>query len=205
MIRVLWAIALGSILTSALLFGLLSLISGDRESRMNLAEGNMVDFIRVQKDEVINKQVRKIEKPPKPKSPPTPTSPQQAKSQIKMEPIAFDFATPSVAPDIELSAGLGMNVSDGDYIPLVKVEPLYPRRARARGQEGYVLLEFTITRTGTVRDPIVISSSPEGVFDEVALEAARKFRYRPKSIDGETVEVYGVQNKFVFKLKKRKK
>lgn len=204
LLRVIIAISMGSIFTSILLFGLLSLIASDSAPRKSIVEGNKIDFIRVQKEEVINKQTRKMQKPPKPNQPP-PAQLSPKSTAVKMEASNFEMSTPITAPEIELSAGLGFNVSDGDYIPLVKVEPMYPRRARARGQEGFVLLEFTITRNGTVRDAIVISSEPKGVFDEVALEAARKFRYRPKSLNGETVEVTGVQNKFVFKLKRKKK
>lgn len=201
--RVIIAIGMGSIFTSVLLFGLLSLIASDSEPRQLVAEGNNVDFIRVQKEEVINKQDRKLKKPPKPNQPP-PAQVAPSNTAIKLNASEFDMSAPSITPDIQLSAGLGFNMSDGDYIPLVKVRPMYPRRARARGQEGYVLVEFTIGVNGHVKDAVVISSSPKGVFDEAALKAVRDFRYRPRSVDGETVEVTGVQNKIVFKLNKKK-
>ena len=39
---------------------------------------------------------------------------------------------------------------DGEYIPLFKVVPIYPRRALERGTMGYALVKFTITDTGSV-------------------------------------------------------
>ena len=55
--------------------------------------------------------------------------------------------------------GVGGFSSDGEYLPIVKVAPVYPRRAQTRGIEGFVLLEFTVTKTGAVKDPVVIDVS----------------------------------------------
>ena len=45
---------------------------------------------------------------------------------------------------------------DGEYIPLFKVQPVYPRRTQERGTEGFVIVAFTITESGTITDPYVI-------------------------------------------------
>jgi protein TonB len=96
--------------------------------------------------------------------------------------------------------GSGGFSSDGEYLPIVKVAPVYPRRAQTRGIEGYVLLEFVVTRTGAVRDPVVIEAQPPGIFDRAAIQAALKFKYKPKVIDGEAVDVAGVRNRITFEL-----
>jgi protein TonB len=96
--------------------------------------------------------------------------------------------------------GIGGFSSDGDYLPIVKVAPVYPRRAQTRGIEGYVLLEFVVTRTGAVRDPVIIESKPPGIFDRAALQAALKFKYKPKVVNGEPIDVAGVQNRITFEL-----
>ena len=51
------------------------------------------------------------------------------------------------------------------------VEPVYPPQAMRDRVEGWVLLEFTITENGSVRDIVVIDSQPGGVFDAAAAEA----------------------------------
>jgi len=38
------------------------------------------------------------------------------------------------------------------------------------------------------------------VFDRAAENAALKFKYKPKIVDGEPVETAGVQNKITFQL-----
>ena len=87
---------------------------------------------------------------------------------------------------------------DESYLPIFKVPPIYPRRAQVRGIEGCVMLEFTVTKVGAVRDPIVVWSQPSGIFDRSAMRAAMKFKYKPQIRDGEAIEVSGVLNQFTF-------
>ena len=49
-------------------------------------------------------------------------------------------------------------------------------------------VEFTITKTGKVRDAVVVESQPPGVFDQVALRAVRQWQYKPKKVNGVAVE-----------------
>ena len=89
---------------------------------------------------------------------------------------------------------------DGDYLPIVTVAPLYPASARTAGIEGYVILEFEVTSTGAVANPIVIESSPAEVFDQAAVTAALKFKYKPRVVDGKPVSVAGIRNRINFEL-----
>jgi protein TonB len=89
--------------------------------------------------------------------------------------------------------------TDGDALPIVKVLPVYPAAALTSSLEGHVIVEFTITRAGTVKDIVVIESSHR-VFERSAVEAAAKFRYRPRVVNGEPVEVRGKQHLVSFAL-----
>ena len=100
-----------------------------------------------------------------------------------------------------LENGMSLDASDGEYLPIVKVAPIYPRRALARGIEGFVILEFTVTPQGTVVDPKVVRAEPEGIFNQAAIDAAKKFKYKPRVIDGKAVSVPGVQNQITFKMR----
>ena len=66
--------------------------------------------------------------------------------------------------------------------------PSYPTRARERGTEGWVDLEFTVTRDGTTRDAVVRAAEPAGVFDRAALDAVKRWRYEPRVVGGNVVE-----------------
>ncbi len=126
-------------------------------------------------------------------------SPQMQNSDPNASNANFDFGA-SVEADVNLSGGLALESSDGEYLPIVKVAPVYPRRALSRGIEGYVIVEFTVTKQGTVRDPKVIKAEPESLFDRAAMDAALKFKYKPRVVNGEAVEVAGVQNKISFQI-----
>ena len=126
-------------------------------------------------------------------------SPQMQSSDATANANNFDFGA-NVDADVNLSGGLSLDSSDGEYLPIVKVAPVYPRRALSRGIEGYVIVEFTVTKQGTVREPHVLKAEPESLFDRAAMDAALKFKYKPRVVNGEAVEVAGVQNKISFQI-----
>ncbi len=105
---------------------------------------------------------------------------------------------PRASVDVQISA-TGIS-GDGEYLPIVKVAPVYPRRAQTRGISGYCIVEYTVTRTGSIRDPRAVDCQPSGVFESASISAAEKFKYRPRVVDGEPIEVAGVQNLFTYEL-----
>jgi protein TonB len=164
------------------------------------SRGSLVDFVRVQRDETIQRRQLKPKKPPPPEAaPPQPPTPQLENLDPTAEKIAIS-AVP-VATEIEMSGGFSLGVGEGDYLPIVKVAPIYPQRALTRGIEGFCVVEYTVTRQGTIRDPFVVESQcTSSLFHRASLQAALKFKYKPRIIDGEPVEVRGVQNKFTYEI-----
>ena len=66
------------------------------------------------------------------------------------------------------------------YWMLVRIDPMdYPAAARRSGVEGRVGVECLIDSNGRVAEAKVVESEPPGVFDSVALEAARSMQYYP--------------------------
>jgi len=106
---------------------------------------------------------------------------------------------PSAKVDLNVST-TGMSTSDGEYLPIVKVAPIYPRRAQSRGITGYCIVEYTVTTSGAIRDPKAVDCQPSGVFESASLKASLKFKYKPRVVDGVPIEVAGVQNKFTYEL-----
>ena len=88
----------------------------------------------------------------------------------------------------------------GEYLPIVKVAPVYPRRAATRGISGYCTVEYTVTKTGSVSNPVAVDCVPEGVFEFSSIKAAEQFKYAPRVVNGEPVEVTGVTNKFTYEV-----
>lgn len=106
---------------------------------------------------------------------------------------------PAFDQKIEIQ-GVGMGGS-GEMIPLTVIQPEYPRRAAQRGTEGYCTVEFTVTSAGTTRDAFVVDC-PDSVFERASLKAAEKIKYKPRVVDGQAVDVPGVQYKFIFQMAK---
>ena len=199
-IRLLTALALAGIVTVALLFGMQALIKSGDSAVTEPAQGSVLDFIRLKQEETVQKKERKPQKPQKPQEPPPPMEqPQMAPQQADATDSGFDFSA-NVDADIALDGGLALESGDGEYLPIVKVQPVYPRRALQRGIEGFVIVEFTVDKTGAVKNPVVVQAEPEGLFNRAAVDAALKFKYKPRVVNGEPTEVSGVQNRITFEL-----
>ena len=162
--------------------------------------GNLIDFVRVKRDESVKTRQLKPKKPPPPESaPPQPPTPQLDNLNPNAEKVAIR-AVP-VETDIEMTGGFSLGVGEGDYLPIVKVAPIYPNRALTRGIEGFCVVQYTVTRQGTTTNPAVIEDMcTSTLFHSASINAALKFKYKPRIMDGEAVEVPGVQNKFTYEI-----
>jgi protein TonB len=81
---------------------------------------------------------------------------------------------------------------------IAQPSPDFPSKAKRRNvTEGAVTVEYTVDESGAVRDPRVLESSPKGLFDEATLDALRRWRYRPKLVDGEPV---ASRRRFTFRF-----
>ena len=162
--------------------------------------GNLIDFVRVKRDESVKTRQLKPKKPPPPESaPPQPPTPQLDNLNPNAEKVAIR-AVP-VETDIEMTGGFSLGVGEGDYLPIVKVAPIYPNRALTRGIEGFCVVQYTVTRQGTTKDPVVIEDQcTSTLFHSASVNASLKFKYKPRIMDGEAVEVPGVQNKFTYEI-----
>lgn len=157
------------------------------------------DFVRIHQNETLDRREPPPEKPPQPDEPP-PEPPPPSMDDITPEAQSMAVSAAPISANISLDAsGFGLAPSDGEYLPIVKVQPIYPRRALSRGVEGYVIVEFTVTKQGTTKDVRVVESS-SSMFDDAAVKAAQKFKYKPRVVDGEPIEVPGVQNKITFEI-----
>ncbi len=194
-LRYLIGATFAAVVTFALFHLMQALIASDRNPLDEASAPEITEFARV-----IEERPPKVvdlgpERPVPPELPPQPDEPDLPTDTPRIGWIPPE-RDPGPRPKIEPRTP----VSEGEYLPVVKVAPVYPRRALTRGIEGYVVVEFTVTRTGAVRDPVVVEAEPRGIFDRAARDAARKFKYKPRVVDGEPVEVHGVRNVIRFRL-----
>lgn len=200
MSRFLIAIIVSAAITLGLFFLMQSLIQSGGSALTEPPRGSVLDFVRVKKEEAVEKKDRKPKKPPKPEEPPPQMeTPQMDAPAPDGDGTGMDFAS-DVSTEMSLDGGVGLESGDGEYLPIVKVAPVYPRRALQRGIEGFVIVEFTVNKQGAVTNPIVIEAEPAKIFDQAALDAAKKFKYKPRVVNGEPIAVSGVQNRITFKI-----
>ena len=119
---------------------------------------------------------------------------------IKTQLSGFDIPRPELEHALTDAQFNGINASDGEYLPIFKVQPRYPRRALERGIEGYVIVEFTVTKTGAVKDIKVVEANPPKIFNQATINAVQKFKYKPRVVDQTPIEVYGVRNKITYAI-----
>lgn len=84
---------------------------------------------------------------------------------------------------------------------LKAVPPTYPTDAFRSGREGWVEVEFTITTDGTVTNAKVANAQPNRVFNQAALEAVRRWTFKPRMVDGKPAEEQATR-RIEFKLGK---
>lgn len=81
-----------------------------------------------------------------------------------------------------------------------RVEPRYPEQARRRREGGKVLVRLVVDAQGRPTECTVLASEPAGTFDAAALEAVRRFRFRPGKLAGRAVATV-VHIPFAFSLR----
>ncbi len=196
LVRYAIGVSLSAVVTFLLFLTMQAVIANDEANIEEGVQGRLLDMVRLTDDEDVITKLRKPKPPPPPDEPP----PDMPKPQFDSSDVSQGVDIGAIDVRVDLDVGGGGFSSDGEYLPIVKVAPIYPRRAQTRGIEGYVLLEFTVTKTGAVRDPHILESKPPGIFDRSALNAALKFKYKPKVVNGIAIDVAGVKNRITFEL-----
>lgn len=194
------ALALALLFTGTVFWSLWHLINVTVNVGTDL-QTSRIEFTRMRRDTPT--ETKRQEKAVREHPPVVPTVPQlsiaSGSVQNNVQMLNPNIDTRGAMSGVKLSvAG-----SDRDVIPLVRINPDYPQRALNRGIEGWVVVQFTITAAGTVKDPKVIDADPKGYFEDAAVKAVSRWRYNPKVEEGVAVERVGVQTLIRFQLSKK--
>lgn len=200
MIAIRWAVSIGlaAFVTIVLFYFMQALIAtgGELDQRVNV-----VRIVDATMPEIEMEVIREVERPEEIQELDQPP-PEVPDRNIDMDGGAdLNISREVVNVDIGLDIGAaGLGVSDGEMLPLVNIQPTYPTRAAQRGIEGWAQVSFTVTETGGVRDVSVVDAEPPGMFDQASIRAAERFRFQPRVVNGQPVEVPNVQYVFRFQL-----
>ena len=192
------ALAIGGFAALSLLWVMQFLIATGQAAITEALDARFVDFVRVKREETVERKQEKPERPPEVDEQP-PELPQQ-----DMDSSDFDSSVAVSAPNPDMNVGLDgelgdFSLAEGDYLPIVKVAPMYPRRAQSRGLEGHCDLQFTVTPLGTTADVSVIECT-SSLFERASVQALLKFKYKPRVVNGTAIAVPGLRHRITFQI-----
>ncbi|MEA3243941.1 MAG: energy transducer TonB [Pseudomonadota bacterium] len=148
----------------------------------------IIDFVRLKQEDQLRLKERLQPPPPPQQLKPLPRPQLDLNPDIK--PLAPEL---DMAFDLNLPMGLAggpylgpvATQLDRDFMPLSRQPPQYPYKATRRGIEGWVRVSFRVTETGTVEDVQVLESDPTGVFEQAAIKAVYRWRFKPRIVNGQ--------------------
>ena len=201
MVRFLVSILLGAAVTFALFAFMAFLVSSGDRTKEEALENIIVEVNTTPPKSAAERRQRVP--PPPPPPPKTPPKPQAPEPETNNDTGGLTFNMPGVqlaGANAGISApGAGFG-RDGDATPIVRIEPKYPIQAARDGKEGWVTLSFTINEIGGVEDVEVVEAEPKRVFDKEAKRALRKWKYKPKVVDGKAMRQPGLTVRLDFKM-----
>ncbi len=179
-------IVVAALLVNVIMFTAIEMMVGLKRIRLTDADNvDIANFIRMSEQ---SREVRSRRDPKAPKKPP-----KEMQQDLRRLANASDSSMTGMSidvPDISVDIGVGGDIAIArELTPLVRVPPEYPMNALRTETEGYVILKFTVTETGSVIDPVVLRSDPPGVFDRAAMRAVVRFKYQPQFANGKPTSV----------------
>ncbi len=199
-------IGLSVIITSGLFFIMVILISLGDSGMKEDKSVKLADVVMPERQ--IDTFMTEVDKPEKPEEQPEDI----AQPELDLQPLTgIDVSMAKPKANFKAS---GSFFRDGEYIPLFKVQPIYPRRALERGTQGFAITSFTITESGTVENAVALEGycgDPEdpnaelrecSIFNSASVRASLRLKYKPKIVDGKPTSVENVKHRFTFKMDK---
>ncbi|KUJ83653.1 MULTISPECIES: energy transducer TonB [Microbulbifer] len=187
---------LAAIVTLLLLLAMSQLIT------KKYTEPDTDDFVKVENIHLpdLKPTVQKFEPPVRVQDPQQPPPMLKNRTRVEESTSVVKIAAPVPGGEFE-----GPVLSTSGPVPIFKPAPRYPASALRRGIEGYVVVEFSIGKSGSVQNAVVIggydsAGNATEIFNRAALAAVQRFKYRPQMEDGRAVIRHGVRNRIRFKL-----
>jgi protein TonB len=187
--------AAGLAITAFLIFVMNYLIEVSEAVESTPRDRMMLTFV----SDIEDTKVRIEELPPEMPSPPVNPPPLVPPSAPSPEFIGVGVPVSQPAPPLNTQSPTILGTANSPLINIIAVQPNYPVSASQRGLEGHVIVVFDVTEMGTVSNVVVVESS-SSIFNKAAIDAAYRFRYKARMVDGEPKASSGLQKLFRFKM-----
>jgi protein TonB len=192
---------LAAVLINILLFSAIQYMVGSQRIRLtDVSDYKVANFIRMRPQ---THEVRSRRDPRAPEKPPV-------EQQETLRRLAQSSAPGPGVTDLridvpEMEIEVGVDIGDihiaRELTPLVKIPPEYPQRAMAKEIEGYVVLRFIVTETGSVEAPEILHAEPEGYFETAAMRAVLRWKYQPQFRNGKPIRAISI-TRIIFAFEK---
>lgn len=208
MLRLLVALPISGCLAIALFSLMAWLVNAPKQTQQHSIEVTKVSYLVSERENEAQTRSRSL--PPEPK-----VIPAQAPQTFVDRPQTLSI--PSMDAPVDAGA-LGPNINIGavdvqapqiaqisgsqQAMPLYRVDPNYPAKARKRRAEGFVIIKFNIDPQGKPVDLEIIDANPKRLFEQEAIKALKQWRYQPKLEFGKAVVQHGQTVKLEFRQPK---
>jgi len=149
---------------------------------------------KIERKQIVKKKfTRKVPIPD-----PTPDEPEpirEPEPEIEPEPIPPDVEVLIGVPEPPPPSGPLLAGAEGVTLPVLipesKIKPDYPELARVARIEGRVILQAIVLKDGSVGELEILSCNRPGMgFEEAAIGAVERWRYKPAMQGSKPVDVY---------------
>lgn len=198
------AIIAGACISMGILAIMAALVSSDDVYIENVEDYPLVELTEPRKDSKAIYKKRILEPPPEPPQKPGGISSVRAvpaKTTADIKQIEM--------PDMDIDTSLqsqefAMDTPEsGGATPIYRALPRYPISAARQKVRGWVKLKFSINPQGVPEDIEVLESQPEEIFDQAAIDALARWKYRPKMDNGKPVKQENLSVRIDFGKKKK--
>jgi protein TonB len=190
------ALPTGAAMTFLILFGMQALIAMQPGAAVETPEHPIRPWLYVPPEEDLHKQDFKPENIPEFVPPPVQRT---DASNHESAQVFIPVNNPPPGPREEQLINYGF--TDGPLVAVIRVSPTYPSSMIAKGIEGFVTVVFDVLPDGSVSNVSVIESSHKG-FERSAIQAAGRFRFKARVVDGVPQSSNGIQYRVTYEMDK---
>lgn len=193
--RFITAITAGMAMTAFLIFVMNYLIEVSEAVESTPRDRMTLEFL----PQLDDTEVQVNEPPPVMPDPPVAPPPLVPPTELSPDTELIGIPRPPAARPVNTHVPPVLGTANRPLINIIAVQPNYPLAASQRGLEGHVIVAFDVTEMGTVSNVIVVESSNR-VFNKAATDAAYRFRYKARMIDGVPQGSTGLRKLFRFEM-----
>lgn len=203
--KTIFSTVIAMLVTGLLLFLMSRLIQSDSKV-MAKPIVQIEDKIFIE-DKPIKTEVITPQLPPPPMIEPTANrndSPIKTSDEITIQSISVASIGTAIMPaGIISGAELADITENSAAILLYQAQPNYPMVAAQNGLEGWVRLQYDVSKTGLLSNIQVLEAKPRNVFNKAAVNALKKWKFKPAMHNGQAVNSINQQVTIEFELEEQ--